>query len=77
MSTANGDHACLHELELTVETELTVAETSPPEPASDATTGEWLPDPDAERYEVRLRALLGAVKALEDGSGPGTETEGR
>jgi hypothetical protein len=77
MSTAAGDHASLHELELTVETELTVAETSPPEPTGDASIGEWLPDPDAERYEVRLRALLGAVEALEDGSGPGSATEGR
>ena len=77
MSTAADGHAFLHELELTVETELTVAETSAPEPAGDAAIGEWLPDPDAERYEVRLRALLGAVEALEDGAGPGSETEGR
>jgi hypothetical protein len=73
MSTPTGDHACLHELEVTVETELTVAETSQPEAADGAPIGGWLPDPDAERYEVRLRALLGAVKALEDGPGPGTE----
>ncbi|HEY2241594.1 MAG TPA: hypothetical protein VGI21_22515 [Streptosporangiaceae bacterium] len=77
MSTAAGDHAALHELEITVETELTVAQTSPREPAGDAAIGEWIPDPDAERYEVRLRALLGAVEALEDGSGAGAETDGR
>jgi hypothetical protein len=65
--TTPGDQAARHELELTVETELTVAESSPLE-----ATGDWLPDPDGERYEVRLRALLGAVKALEDGSGPGS-----
>jgi len=32
---------------------------------------EWLSDPaDDQRYEVSLRSLLGAVEALEDGSGP-------
>jgi hypothetical protein len=77
MSTPTGDHASLHELELTVETELTVAETSQPEETGAASIGEWLPDPDAERYEVRLRALLGAVEALEDGPRPGTGTEAR
>ena len=77
MSTPNGDHASLHELEITVETELTVAETSQPEETGGASIGEWLPDPDAERYEVRLRALLGAVEAMEDRPGPGTEPEGR
>ena len=60
MTASAGDHAPLRELEVTVETELTVAETSAPE---------RLPDPDGDRYEVRLRALLGAVEALEDGSG--------
>ena len=77
MSTPTGDHAYLHELEVTVETELTVAETSPPEATDGTSIGEWLPDPDAERYEVRLRALLGAVQAMEDRPGPGTEPEGR
>ena len=73
---AAGDRASRHELEVMVKTELTVAETSPPGPVSDAAAGDWLPDPDAERYEVRLRALLGAVEALEEGSGPRPATEG-
>jgi hypothetical protein len=71
MSTPTGDNAFLQELEVMVSTELTVAESCDPEaepggvPAAD-----WLPDPDAERYEIRLRNLLGAVEALEDGSRP-------
>jgi hypothetical protein len=78
MSTPTGDQAFLHELEVTVQTELTVADTGPaPEAASGAPASEWPPDPDAERYEVRLRALLGAVEALEDGPAPGPEPGGR
>ena len=71
MSTPTGDNAFLRELELDVRTELTLAETSQQEEAVDAPIDEWLPDTDAERYEIRLRALLGAVEALEDGPGPG------
>ena len=64
MTTPAGDHALLHELELTVSTELTMAETSPAEDGDGRRTdGEQLLDPDAERYEVRLRSLLGAVQA--------------
>ena len=70
MSTPTGDNAFLYELELDVRTELIVAETSQQEEAVDAPLDEWLPDTDAERYEVRLRTLLGAVEALEDGPGP-------
>jgi hypothetical protein len=80
MSIPTGDNAFLHELELNVGTELTQAETGQPEEeAAGVPIDEWLLDPaDAQRYEVGLRNLLGAVEALEDGSGPGqcTETEG-
>ena len=70
MSTPTGDNAFLHELELNVREELTLAETSQPEEEAVAVPiDEWLSDPaDAQRYEVGLRTLLGAVEALEDGS---------
>ena len=73
MSTPTGGNAFLSALELTVRTELTLAETSQPaEEALGVPIEEWLSDPaDAQRYEVALRSLLGAVEALEDGSGPG------
>jgi hypothetical protein len=81
MSTPIGHHAFLHELELNVRTELTLAETSQPEEeAVNVSLDEWLFDPaDAQRYEIGLHNLLGAVEALEDGSGRHrrTETEGR
>ena len=80
MNIPTGDNAFLHELELNVSTELTQAETGQPEEeAVGVPIDEWLLDPaDAQRYEIGLRNLLGAVEALEDGSGPGrcTETEG-
>jgi uncharacterized protein YbjT (DUF2867 family) len=73
MSTPTGNNAFLYTLELDVRTELTLVETSQPE---EETVGvpidEWLVDPEEEqRYEVGLRSLLGAVEALEDGSGLG------
>jgi len=72
MSTPTGDNAFLHELELTVRAELTLAETSQPEEQADGMPGdEWPPDPDVQRYDVVLRTLLGAVETLEDASGPG------
>ena len=72
MSTPNGDNAFRHELELVVTTELTVAETSQTEVEIEGTpAAEWPSDPEAERYDVYLRTLLGAVEALEDGAGPG------
>ena len=80
MSIPTGDNAFLHELELDVRAELTLAETGQPyEEAARVPSDEWLSDPaDDQRVEVGLRSLLGAVEALEDGSGPGlrTETEG-
>jgi len=81
MSTPIGDHAFLHELELNVRTELTLAETSQPEEeAVGVPIEQWLSDPaDDQRYEAALRSLLRAVEALEDGSGRHrrTDTEGR
>jgi hypothetical protein len=72
MSTPTGDNAFLNELEVTVRAELTFAETSQPEEHADGVPGdECPPDPDAERYDVGLRTLLGAVEALEDAPGPG------
>ena len=80
MSIPNGDNAFLHELELDVRAELTLIETSQPEEeAAGVPIDEWLSDPaDDQRYEVEVRSLLGAIEALEDGSGPGrcTEAEG-
>jgi hypothetical protein len=73
MSTPTGDNAFLYQLELNVRADLTQAETSQPEEeAVGVPIDQWLVDPaDAQRYEVGLRNLLGAVEALEDGSGPG------
>ena len=71
MSTPTGDNAFLHKLEVTVRTELTLAETSLPEEQADGMPGdEWPLDPDVQRYDVVLRTLLGAVETLED-AGPG------
>jgi hypothetical protein len=73
MSIPTGDNAFLHELELNVRAELTQAETSQPEEeVACVPIDEWLSDPaDDQRYEASLRSLLGAVEALEDGSGVG------
>jgi hypothetical protein len=72
MSTPIGDNAFLSELELNVRTELALAETSQPElEAGGVLSVESLLDEDAQRYEVGLRSLLGAVEAVEDGSRPG------
>lgn len=70
MSTPNGDKAFQHELELVVRTELTLVETSQLEVELEGVAAaEWPADPEAQRYETALRTLLGAVEALEDGSG--------
>ncbi len=69
MTIPSGDNAFLHEIEVTVKEELTMAESSPLGEESDgAPTLEWLLDPDAQRYEVSLCILLGAVEAVEDDS---------
>lgn len=72
MSTPTGDNASLHALEFNIRIELTLVETNQPEEEAVAVPiDEWLVDPvDAQRYEVGLRSLLGAVEALEDGSSP-------
>jgi hypothetical protein len=74
MSIPTGDNAFLHELELSVRAELTLAETSQAEEeAVGVPIDEWLSDPaDAQRYEVGLRNLLGAVEALKADFGPGS-----
>jgi hypothetical protein len=74
MSTPTGDGAFLRELELDVRAELTLAETGRPEEADGVPIAEWIPDPDAQRYEVGLRSILGAVEVLENGSDPGRPT---
>ena len=70
MTIPTGDNRFLDKLELEVEVELTVAESNRP----DESTGgpaDWLVDPaEAERDEVGLRSLLGAVEALEGDSLP-------
>ena len=73
MNTPTGGNAFLHALELNIRAELTLVETSQPwEDAVRVPIDQWLSDPaDDQRYEVGLRSLLGAVEALEDGSGPG------
>jgi len=69
MSTPTNDNEFLYELELDVRTELTQAETGRPGQDPGGTpAAEELPDPDAERYEVSLRTLLGAIEAMEEGS---------
>ena len=77
MSIPTGDNAFLHELELSVRTELTRVETSQSwEEAVAVPIDQWLSDPaDDQRYEASLRSLLGAVEALEDGLGPETAPE--
>ena len=76
MSTPTGDNAFLHELELDIRTDLTLAETSQPEQQGDIPVTEWQPDTEGQRYEVSLRNLLGAVEAMEDASGPGESRPG-
>lgn len=72
MTTPAGDNAFMQELELTIKSELTIVETSHPDVDADgAPTLEWLLDPDVQRYEIGLHALLGAVETLENGSRPG------
>jgi hypothetical protein len=61
-----GDAFFLQELEVDVRAELTIAETQPEEEADGEPDVMMLLDPDAERYEVALRSLLGAVEAVED-----------
>jgi hypothetical protein len=74
MSTPTGDEsAFLHELAVEVREELARAETieAATETAEESMEA-WLSDPaDDQRYEVSLHVVLGAVEAMENGSGPG------
>lgn len=68
MSGTSGDHAFLHELERNVRAELVLAQSGQPagQPVAPPSE-EWLfEQDDAERYEVGLRGLLGAVVGLEE-----------
>jgi hypothetical protein len=61
----------LHKLEVEIQAELVIAESSEPGEAFGTSPTEWLFDPaDVEREEVGLRNLLGAVEALELDSPP-------
>ncbi|MFE9694275.1 hypothetical protein [Micromonospora sp. NPDC005806] len=78
MSARTGDDDSLRELEAEVEAELAMAESSHPEEAIKLPVTEWLFDPaDAQRDEVGLRSLLGAVEALEGAPRFGHPTDGR
>lgn len=69
MTIPTGDNEFLPALELNVREELTVAESSPLGEESDgAPAVEQLLDVDAQRYEVSLQTLLGAIEATEDDS---------
>jgi hypothetical protein len=65
MTIQPGENGFLHNLEAEVEVEVTIAEASRPD-ESVGGPADWLLDPtEAERDEVGLRSLLGAVEALE------------
>ncbi len=69
-----SEYESLRGLEIEIEAELAVTESSYLEYASDTPVTEWFFDPtDGERYEVGLRGLLGAVKAVEDVTFPSAE----
>lgn len=72
MTRPTGENAFLHNLEVEVEADLAMAESSHPEESTGG-PADWLYDPaEVERDEVGLRSILGAVKALE-----GDETFGQ
>ncbi|MEO3875727.1 hypothetical protein ABGB18_43685 [Nonomuraea sp. B12E4] len=67
MSIPDGEKQFLYELEVEVEAEVTLVESSHPEQEADLPVSEWLFDPtEAEREEIGLRGLLDAVEVLED-----------
>ena len=67
-----GDNRCIHSLEIEVEAELAVVESSRAGDMPVVPEAEWLFDPtEIEREEIGLRNLLGAVEALEGDSQPG------
>jgi hypothetical protein len=72
MSAPSGEDDFLYELEIEVEAEVSLVESSHPQEVAELPVTEWLFDPtDAEREEIGLRGLLDAVEVLEDGSRPG------
>ena len=73
MSAPADDSAFLRALEQGVRAELAFSATSQPgEENVGVPIDEWLFDPvDAQREEVGLRNLLGAIEAMEDGSRSG------
>jgi hypothetical protein len=63
--TTRPDHTALRDLQIEVDAELTLAESSSLEDGVPA--GQWQYDPtEIERQEAGLRNLLGAVRALDD-----------
>lgn len=69
-----SENEFLQGLEVEIEAELTIAESSHPEDVFDAPATEWLYDPtDAERYEVGLHGLLDAVEAVQEATSRDTE----
>jgi hypothetical protein len=70
---SNDEHRFRQELELEVEADLFMVESSRSAEVLAQPASEWLFDPtDAEREEVGLRNLLGAVEALDVGPDAGT-----
>ncbi|MFI7132745.1 hypothetical protein ACIBQ1_44195 [Nonomuraea sp. NPDC050153] len=72
MSAPDGDNEFLYELQVEVEAEVTLVESSHPQEVAELPITEWLFDPtEAEREEIGLRGLLDAVEVLEEGHRPG------
>jgi hypothetical protein len=66
MSNPTGEGHFLRGLESEVKAELELVESSRSEEVIELGSAEWLFDPmDAQREEVGLRSLLGAVEAME------------
>jgi hypothetical protein len=69
-----GENEFLHGLEAEIQAELAISESSHPEEVAATPVAEWMYDPtDAERYEVGLHGLLGAVEAMEEPGPPDAE----
>ena len=66
MSTPAGDDVPLHELEFEVRSELILVETSLQEEETDGEPTVESLDEETQHYEVGLRALLGAIEAVEE-----------
>jgi hypothetical protein len=67
MTTSDSDGLC--ELEVIVEEEFVMIESSDTDEVLTEPHSEWLYDPiDAQREEVELRSLLGAIETVEQGT---------